>query len=103
MNHRAQGNTSSNGRFRVRLGWGQERQKSCSPAGLELVVVWGPLALTAKPRSYQGLVTRGSPLCLYEEAVCGQSHRKPKSERKMTKGEREKNTEDRVGQSVPGK
>lgn len=81
-------------------------RKSYRPAwlgGWGLAAVQGPWALQTKPCSYQGLVTRGSPLRLYVEAVCGQSHGKPKSERKMTKGEREKSTEDRVGQSVPGK
>lgn len=40
---------------------------------------------------------------MYVEAVCGQSRGKPESERKATKGEREKNIVDPVGQSVPGK
>lgn len=89
-------------------GWGwdgvgeaEELLPSWAQRGV-LAVVWGSLALT-KPSSYQDFVTWGSPLCSYVEAVCGQSHGKPKSERKMTKGEREENTEDRVGQSVPRK
>lgn len=45
----------------------------------------------------------GSPLRLYVEAVCGQSLGKPESERKATKGDKEKNIADRVGQSVPRK
>lgn len=90
------------GEARTRTG----EVEGCSVAGLGawgLAVVWGCLAFTTKPSSYRGFVTWGSPLCSHVEAVCGQSQGKPKSERKMTKGEREKNTEDRVGQSVPGK
>lgn len=71
--------------------------------GWGLSVVQCLLAPQEKTSSYRGLVTWGSPLCLYVEAVCGQSCGKPKSERKMTKGETEKNIVDRVGQSVPGK
>lgn len=86
------------------MGTGEAEELQCSWAGgLGAGCGLGSLALTTKPSSYWGLVTRGSLLCSYVEAVCGQSHGKPKSERKMTKGEREKNTEDRGGQSVPGK
>lgn len=67
-------------RAELRPGWA---------GGWGLAGVQGPLAFQTKPSSYQGLVTRGFPLCLYVEAVCGQTHGKPKSERKMTKGERE--------------
>lgn len=66
---------------------------------------WGPLS-PGSPNKAQELSRPGdlrSLLCLYVEAVCGQSRRKPESERKATKGEREKNIADPVGQSVPGK
>lgn len=95
--------TSATACCRARLRRGRKSYRPAWLGGRGLAAVQGPWALETKPCSYQGLVTRGSPLCLYVEAVCGQSHGKPKSERKMTKGEREKSTEDRVGQSVPGK
>lgn len=75
----------------------------CLAGGWGLSVVQCLLVSQEKPSSYCALMTWGSPLCLYVEAVCGQSCGKPKSERKMTKGEMEKNIVDRVGQSVPGK
>lgn len=71
------------------MGTGETEELQPSLAsGLGLAVVQGPWALKTKPRSYQGLVMRGFPLRL-----CGQTYRKPKSERKMTKSEREGRTQ----------